>query len=118
MAYDGPGQELPNIYLSGTRDFHAIMYLLWQPPQLSGTGTASIPVPVGYQPWQFEGTVAQKAPIGGGKWDKAVTTAAGAVGGFTPSLDTDNAIYGYPTWGGVSGIGSCDAVNQTQEIEE
>jgi len=118
MAYDGPGQELPNIYSSGTRDFHAIMYLLWQPPQLSGTGTASIPVPIGYQQWQFGGTVAQKAPIGGGKWEKAVTNAAGKVGDFVPSTDSDSAIYGYPTWGGVSGIVNCDPVNQTQEIEE
>jgi hypothetical protein len=118
MAYDGPGQELPNIYSSGTRDFHAIMYLLWQPPQLSGTGTASIPVPIGYQQWQFGGTVAQEAPIGGGRWGNAVTTAAGRVGGFVASTDSDNAIYGYPTWGGVSGIGSCDPINQTEEIEE
>jgi hypothetical protein len=118
MAYDGPGQALPNFYSSGTRDFHAFMYLLWQPPQLSGTGTPSIPVPIGYQQWQFGGTVAQKAPIGGGKWGEAVTNAAGKVGGFTPSLDTDNAIYGYPVWGGVSGIGSCDPVDQTEEIEE
>jgi hypothetical protein len=118
MAYDGPGQSLPNFYSSGTRDFHAFIYLLWQPPQLSGTGAGSIPVPIGYQQWQFGGTVAQKAPIGGGKWEKAVTNAAGAVGGFTPSLDTDNAIYGYPVWASVSTIADCDPVNQTEEIEE
>ena len=118
MAYDAPGQALPNIYSSGTRDFHAIMYLLWQPPQLAGTGTASIPVPIGYQPWQFGATVDQKAPIGRGKWQQPTTNAAGAVGGFTPSHETDNALYGYPVWGGVSPIGSCNPINQTQEIEE
>jgi hypothetical protein len=118
MAYDGPGQGLPNIYSSGTRNFHAIMYLLWQPPQLSGTGTLSYPVPIGHQEWQFGATADQKAPIGRGKWQQPVTNAAGAVGGFIPSQDSDNAIYGYPVWGSVSTIGSCDPVNQTQEIEE
>jgi hypothetical protein len=94
MAYDGPGQSLPNIYSSGTRDFHAIMYLLWQPPQLKGTSTASIPVPIGHQEWQFMATADQKAPVGRGHWQQPVTNAAGGVGGFTPSQDTDNAIYG------------------------
>jgi hypothetical protein len=118
MAYDGPGQELPNIYSSGTRDFHAIMYLLWQPPQLSGTSTPSIPVPIGYQQWQFTATADQKAPVGRGKWQQPTTSAAGKVGDFIPSTDSDNAQYGYPIWGSVSGIGSCNPVNQTQEIEE
>ncbi|MGO9317768.1 MAG: IPT/TIG domain-containing protein [Terracidiphilus sp.] len=117
-AYDGPGQALPNTYSSGTRNFHALMYLLWQPPQLSGTSTASIPVPIGYQQWQFVAAADQTAPIGRGKWQQPVTNAAGAVGDFMLSQDSDNAIYGYPIWGSVSGIGSCDPVNQTQEIEE
>jgi hypothetical protein len=118
MAYDGPGQALPNIYSSGTRDFHAVMYLLWQPPQLSGTGTASIPVPIGHQEWQFGAPADQKTPIGRGHWQQPTTNAAGAVGSFIPSQDADNAIYGYPTWGSISGIRNCDPVNQTQEIEE
>ncbi|MGD0830312.1 MAG: hypothetical protein ABR907_05165, partial [Terracidiphilus sp.] len=45
VAYDGPGMPLPSKYTSAKRDFDATMYLLWQPGQLSGTGTASIPVP-------------------------------------------------------------------------
>ncbi|MGA3345569.1 MAG: hypothetical protein ABSC76_11935 [Terracidiphilus sp.] len=118
MAYDGPGQSLPNIYSSGTRNFHAVMYLLWQPPQLSGTGTPSIPVPIGYQAWQFGATADQDNPVGDGKWQQPTTNAAGAVGGFIPSTDADNAIYGYPVWGGTSGIASCDPVNQTEEINE
>jgi len=118
MAYDGPGQSLPNIYSSGTRDFHATMYLLWQPPQLTGTGAASIPVPIGYQQWQFGATADQEAPIGRGKWQQPVTNAAGAVGRFIPSTEDDNAKYGYPVWGDVSGIESCDPISQTEEIDE
>jgi hypothetical protein len=118
MAYDGPGQPLPNFYSSGTRDFHAVMYLLWQPPQLKGTGTASIPVPIGHQEWQFEATADQNAPVGNGKWQQPATTAKGKVGDFSPSMETDNEKYGYPIWGKLSTIGSCDPVNQTQETEE
>jgi hypothetical protein len=89
------------------------MYLLWQPP-----GNGSIPVPIGHQEWQFKATADQDDPIGNGKWQQPVTSAAGAVGGFTPSQDSDNSIYGYPTWGSVSNIGSCDAIGQTEETEE
>jgi hypothetical protein len=117
-AYDGPGQSLPNIYSSGTRDFHAVMYLLWQPPQLKGTSTTSYPVPIGHQEWQFMAIADQKAPIGEGKWRQPTTTAAGKVGDFVPSSESDNPVYGYPTWDGVSGITSCDPTNQTQEVPE
>jgi hypothetical protein len=113
MAYDGPGQTLPNFYSSGTRDFDAFMYLLWQPP-----GTDSIPVPIGHQEWQFKATAVQDVPIGNGKWQQPATKAAGKVGDLVPSTDLDNAIYGYPTWSGPSTISSCDPVAQTQEIEE
>jgi hypothetical protein len=118
MAYDGPGQFLPNFYTSGTRDFDAKMYLLWQPPQLNGTITPSYPVPIGYQEWHFNATASQDPPIGNGKWQQPVTDAAGAVGSFIQSQDMDNAIYGYPVWAAVSNIGNCDPVLQTQEIEE
>jgi hypothetical protein len=63
-------------------------------------------------------TADQKVPIGNGKWQQPTTTAAGKVGDFVPSADTDNAVYGYPIWDGVSGIASCDPTNQTQEIQE
>jgi hypothetical protein len=118
MAYDGPGQILPNFYSSGTRDFHAVMHLLWQPPQLKGTSTASIPVPIGHQEWQFVANADQTAQVGSGKWQQPTTTAAGKVGDFVPSTKTDNAKYGYPIWGKLSNIQDCDSINQTQEIEE
>lgn len=117
-AHDGPGMELPNQYSSGERNFDAVMYLLWKPAQLKGTSTASIPVPIGYQEWHFIATTEQEAPIGRGKWKKPVTTAHGDVGPFQPSQPTDNALYGYPMWSGVAGIGSCDPDNQTEETDQ
>lgn len=77
--------------------FHASMYLLWQPDQLSGTGTASIPVPIGHQDWQFVATAVRNAK---GKWERnAILTASGDEGdGFEPATPDDNAIYGYPQW--------------------
>lgn len=107
FAYDGPGMSLPNKYTSGKRDFDAIMYLLWQPDQLSGTATASIPVPIGHQEWHFVATTDQEQPIGKGKWEKADTTAHGDNGGYQPSQATDNDQYGYPHWHDVSPISEC-----------
>jgi len=98
-----------------------VMHLLWQPPQLKGTATASIFVPVGHQAWQFVATANQEQPIGNGKWAQPDVTAKGelGLGGFIPTNDTDNAIHGYPVWNGVStAAGSCDPINQTQETQE
>ncbi|MGD0902118.1 MAG: IPT/TIG domain-containing protein [Terracidiphilus sp.] len=96
-AYDGPQMPLFPNALTGTRTFHASMYLLWQPDQLPGTATASIPVPIGRQDWQFIATAVENAK---GKWERhAILTASGDEGeGFVPSTPDDNAIYGYPQW--------------------
>jgi hypothetical protein len=96
-AYDGPQMPLFPNALTGTRTFHASMYLLWQPDQLSGTATASIPVPIGRQDWQFIATAVENAK---GKWERhGILTASGDEGeGFVPSTPDDNAIYGYPQW--------------------
>jgi hypothetical protein len=108
VAYDGPGMSLPSKYTQGQRDFDATMYLLWQPDQLSSTATASIPVPIGHQEWHFAATTDQKQPIGKGKWTKPDTTAHGDEGGYQASQATDNDLYGYPYWSGVSDISSCN----------
>jgi hypothetical protein len=96
-AEDGPQMPLPAPYATGARNFNATMYLLWQPPQLRGTGLASIPVPIGYQQWQFAAITTQKLPIGSDKWKEPATTAHGDIGGFVPSQSTDPS-YGYPSW--------------------
>ena len=108
VAYDAPAMGLPSKYTSAKRDFDAIMYLLWKPDQLSSTATASIPLPIGYQEWQFVATTDQKQPIGSGKWEKPDTTAHGDNGGYQASQAGDNDQYGYPSWNGVSDISSCN----------
>jgi hypothetical protein len=112
-AYDGPQMLLPPTYASGTRNFYATMYLLWQPDQLSGTATKSIPVPIGYQDWEFIATALQKPPIGKDKWNTNRTpTASGDESeGFVLSTQYDNALYGYPQWSYISST-SC-GVSQT-----
>ena len=115
FAYDGPEMPLPPIYATGTRNFYATMYLLWQPDQLSGTATGSIPVPMGYQDWDFVATAFQDLPIGNGKWGKNPTlTASGDEGGgFEPATPYDNAIYGYPQWSAIvsNDCGVSQAIN-------
>jgi hypothetical protein len=103
-AYDGPEMPLPYTFATGTRNFFATMYLLWQPGQLSGTGAESIPVPMGYQDWQFIATASQKTPMGSDRWKTNRTpTVSGDQGeGFVASTPYDNAIYGYPQWSHVS----------------
>ncbi len=117
IAYDGPQIPLPPTYATGTRNFYASMYLLWQPDQLSGTSTKSIPVPIGYQDWQFIATAIQKPPIGKDRWrtDRTPTASGDYGGGFVPATPYDNAIYGYPQW---SYIVSTDCgVSQTIDAE-
>jgi hypothetical protein len=100
IAYDGPQMPLPKEYAAGTRNFHATMYLLWQPDQLRSTATASIPVPIGHQDWNFIATAFQKSPTGKDKWEtNSAPTASGDEGeGFVPATPYDNGLYGYPLW--------------------
>jgi len=104
-AYDGPGQILPNFYSSGTRDFHAVMYLLWQPPQLTGTGTASIPVPIGSQDWIIaRGRTRNSAYPTGQNWTSPVWNLLGEYGAPVDYVTSApaNPPYGYPTWNGLA----------------
>ena len=77
------------------RVFIATMYLLWQ-----SSTASSIPITIGYQAWQFNGTGTQKSS----KW-----TASGSgapTGSFTPAAGSQ-ANKGYPSWTGVA-IRSCN----------
>jgi hypothetical protein len=78
------------------------MYLLWQPDQLNGTSTQSIPVPIGHQQWTFSASTDQKQPIGSGKWKNPTLTAHGKTGDYAASRDTDNNLHGYPIWNDVA----------------
>jgi hypothetical protein len=95
-ASDGPKTGLPEIYETVGRKFNATMYLLWQPGQLKSASAPSIPVPIGYQEWQFDASTKQMKP---GKWQKPDTTGHGDVGKFQYSTANDpNTWDGYPQW--------------------
>jgi hypothetical protein len=82
-ATDAPEAPLASIYNKATRSFNATMYLLWQSSQ-----TGSIPVPLGYEQWQFSGSTTQS----GGTW-ATPSGNGGPTGNFTASGS-------YPTWTG------------------
>jgi len=84
---DNPGWSFPSspgTYPGLTTDFHAKMYTLWQPP-----GTNSIPVPMGYVTWSWDGI----ATYSGGSWNVSGSSTS-SESGFTSST-------AYPTWGNV-----------------
>jgi hypothetical protein len=102
VAPDGPEIPLPSSYKDANRDFHATMYLLWQPDKLSGASANPIPVPIGYQKWQFKAATEQKSPVGGGQWKNPSLELHGTDGSYQPSQQSDNALFGYPVFNDVS----------------
>jgi hypothetical protein len=107
IAQDGPEMPLSLGYATGSRAFHAKMYLLWQPGKLSQATAPSIPVPIGYQEWQF-GATADGAQAGK-KWkwkDPTISpsTDHGGIGGFINSAENDPGTQdGYPQWNCIAG---------------
>jgi hypothetical protein len=87
-ATDAPEAPLPSTYVTVNRVFNATMYLMWQ----SSTAN-SIPVTIGYQSWQFNGTGTQS----GGKWTPSGSGAP--IGSFT-TASASQANKGYPSWTG------------------
>jgi DNA-binding beta-propeller fold protein YncE len=108
-AKDAPGIELASMYSLGNMTFHAKMYLLWQDDAgfEQGDTSSSIPVPLGYVDWTFDGTARQAVP---GTWSydpygspnpfntDAPTSASG---NFVPSSG-NQPFSGFPTWQGLS----------------
>lgn len=109
IAYDGPQIPLMNNYISASRSFNATMYLLWQPDQLSGTATKSIPVPIGYQIWQFGATADGVQGRREWRWRDPTFTpsnAHGGIDGFMHSTSGDpNTWDGYPQWDNITSTG-------------
>jgi hypothetical protein len=93
---------LPNNYATGTRSFDAKMYLLWKPNQLDGATAPSIPVPIGYQEWIFDGNATCVQSGAKCNWKDAKMTsphnANKTPSAFIYSTASDNALYGYPQW--------------------
>jgi len=78
------------------RTFDATMYLLWTS---NAPNSNSIPVPIGYQAWQFQASTINPGAPAIQAWTVPVTQAHGPVGGFKPA-DPSQPFYGYPTWSG------------------
>jgi hypothetical protein len=79
-ASDSPASELYSSESKVSESFGATMYLMWQ-----SSTSGSIPVPLGYVPWQWSGTAVQNA----GVW--TVSSGSGSASAFVSST-------AYPTW--------------------
>jgi hypothetical protein len=91
---DAPIWQLDREYTATTRNFDAWMYLFWQ-----STSTAnSIPVPLAYLPWNFEGTA---VPAGSGWTANGRGGPTTADGKSIPAASTQPN-EGYPTWNGLT----------------
>lgn len=68
---DSPEAPLPSTNATVTRNFNATMYLLWQ----STVNAKTIPVPLGYIPWAFNGTAANGGTAANPAWTASGTGA-------------------------------------------
>ena len=96
QATDAPFVPLPSTYTTVSRSFNASMYLLWTPNPASGCPNGSactVPVPLGYQKWQFSGSTTQS----NGSWGSP-TGSGGPSGSFVAALGSASS----PSWNGVS----------------
>ena len=102
VASDGPTMSLLQNYVFASRSFNATMYLLWQPDNLPSATAPSIPVPIGYQEWQFGATADGVQGRKEWKWKDprfSPSNAHGRIGSFTYSTSSDpNTWDGYPQW--------------------
>jgi hypothetical protein len=90
---DAPEWGLSAAYPIVTRNFNASMYLFWQSTATSN----SIPIPLGYLPWGFDGS----AQLAGGTWSGSGAGAPiGSDGtGGNPFVQTQT-LTDIPIWGG------------------
>ncbi len=103
---DNPKVYLPSSSTSVTRSFEATTFLMWTPNAASSCsgGSCTIPVPLGYQTWQFSGTAVCSTSCGTASNWKVTSSSAGLVGSFTASSSSQSSVgqntlqYGYPTW--------------------
>lgn len=96
---DSPLLYLNSTYRTLTRSFEATFFVMWQ----SSTPN-SIPVPLGYQTWQFSATAKCSASCGSASNWSVTSSSAGLEGSFVPSTPSQTSVrqnslqYGYPTW--------------------
>lgn len=125
---DSPETPLPSTYTTVTRNFTATMYLLWQ----STTKTDSIPVPLGYIPWAFNGTATNEGTAANPAWTASGTGAPvmsdgevsteGLIGSFEalPDAGSPNSAFvpattisDIPVWNGLEVPASASCVTTT-----
>jgi len=105
QALDAPGVPLPSVnYKTVNRSFSATMFLLF-----TSSVANSIPVPLGYQTWAFNGTAKCTSSCGTvANWTPTTNGTPGPVGSFAASNGTQTTDgytalkYGYPIWGNVA----------------
>jgi hypothetical protein len=104
LAVDAPFIPLTPGY-TATRTFNATMFLLW-----TSSTSSSIPVPIAYQTWGFQGSAQQDSS---GTWWATTVGVPGPIGDVVPSTGsqtTDGYTVlqnGYPIWSGPA-IETCD----------
>lgn len=117
---DSPEVILLSTYATVTRNFNATMYLLWQ----STSSENSVPVPLGYIPWTFNGTATNSGTTQAPLWtasgagapvasngelinegaieeDVAIPDAGAANSAFVLA-DPSQANFGFPVWAGLA----------------
>ncbi|MGA3133615.1 MAG: IPT/TIG domain-containing protein [Terracidiphilus sp.] len=104
-----PSNDAPIIYLGTapttiTRNFTANLFLMWK-----SNSTSSIPVPLGYQTWGFDGSAICSGSCSiVAYWTATTIGTAGPVGGFIQSSASQTSVgnnvlvNGYPTWTSVT----------------
>lgn len=100
-----PTTDNPSLYLGSTagtvsRSFTANLFLMWQ-----STVSDSIPVPLGYQTWGFDGTAICTGSCSTyTNWTASTIGTPGPTGSFTTSsasqtqVGNNTLVFGYPTW--------------------
>jgi len=96
-AFDGPGTPLWSDYQTTSMTYNATMWLMWQDQENMGQSGMTIPVPLGFVNWSFNGVATQSSS---GQW-----TATGSGGPMSNDAGSvfiqsgpDQVNYGYPAW--------------------
>jgi hypothetical protein len=96
VAVDAPALQLVSTFTTESRSLTAAMWLLW-----TSSLTSSIPVPLGYQTWQFSGSVTQS----GGTWGMPSGSGGPTSPNFTAASGSITANTSHPSWSG--SVGTC-----------
>jgi hypothetical protein len=102
VTTDSPPLGLPVAETGASRNFDATMYLMWE----STTVANPIPVPLGFQQWHFQASTTNPGAPTTLSWTTPQVQEHGPSAAWAPAT-SGSAYYGYPTWGGLSGVTAC-----------